>query len=158
MMRQYPEYREAADIIIESGEAFFDDQRLSELLEAEIESDKYRFRLMELKRYLLIEHDMDFIRWKSETKGKGYKIATSSESLNITAPRLENKIRNTVRTQSMILGTIKRKELAEDESKNYDRSVIKNSLLFSFLKKTPLQAMKPGISVRVDSPKLIKVK
>ena len=151
----YPAYKETADIIANSNNIFFSDNDLSEMLEEELQSDKYRFALMNLQSWLLNEHDINLIRSNNEVLGKGYKIATATESVSVTAARLHRRYYTTVGKHKKILGVVNRKELTHDVSETYDRHCMKNGLMRAFLSKTPLLKCLPDVRVRIDVPKLV---
>jgi hypothetical protein len=155
MTTLYPEYKEAAKVIAKGETVFYSDKELSGMLDAEMASKDFEFRKLNLICHLLQEYHIDFIRSENETDGKGYKVATSAESLNVTTGRLSRRIRNAAMKQRAVLGIINRAELSADDSELYDRHAIKNGLLVSFLNKSPLRLMRPGVRVRVDVPKMI---
>jgi len=151
----FPSYRQAAKTILESETNFFPDSEISSLLQEPIDSQKYRFMVMSLQQNLLNEHGINLIRSSDKDLGKGYKIATGSESLRITVRRLSQRVMNAAQKQGTVLSIIDRSELPEDESTIYDRNIIKNGLLQSFLRKTSRAQLTENSQIRIDVPKMI---
>ena len=152
----YPDYKQAAYDIDAGGKIFYSDVELAQMLSVEIGTDEFRFAIMNLNKYLLDEYNIDFIRAKNETKGKGYKIATDQERVDITTERLSRRFKFAVAKQRKVLNTVDRSALPDDTKIKYDRYAVKNGLLISFLNKTPLSKCLPGAAVRVDVPKMIE--
>ena len=153
--RIYPAYKEAALTIATADRAFYSDEELAFMLERVIYTDPYEFALMELVRQLLHEYQIDFIRWTSEDGVKGYKVATSEESVKITVNRLRGRMRRAVCKERRVLDTVDRSACSLAVQDEYDRQMIRNGMTISFLNKTSLSRCVPGLSVRVDVPRLI---
>lgn len=151
----FPDFKQAALDINESDKIFFSDEEIALMLREKLESDKYRFALMRLQDYLLSEYQINFIRSENEQIGKGYKKATDSECIEVTAEKLHRKFRSTACKQRKILDIVDRQKLSENTKFLYDRHIIKNGLMVSFLNKTPLSKCLPNSFVKIDIPKLI---
>ena len=157
-MKLYPAYKEAGRRIYDGDQIFFTDSELSELLAEPLGSDGFRFAIMNLNEHLLSEYQIDFIRAENPEGDRGYKIATSEESVMITTQRLARRFRNVVSRQRRVLDTVDRSRLSDDAAGLYDRHMVKNGLMLSFLNKTPISRCEPGLVVRIDVPKLIPSK
>jgi hypothetical protein len=159
MAKLHPSYKEAARRITAENKVFYSDEALGFLLEEDIGTKDYEFARLSLISYLLDEYGVDFIRAEAiegKEKCKGYKIATAVESVQITARRLQNRIRNAARKQRKVLSVVDPGALPEVVKKEYDARLIRGGLLASFLAQTPLKRCVPGIAIRVDRPKLIQ--
>lgn len=154
--RIYPLYKEAAEKIAEDSKIiFYNDLEISEMVEEKPDTMKYQFALMQLIRELLYEHGIDFIRSENEELGKGYKIATPKESIQKTADRLNRRMLMAIHKQRRVLDTIDRSNLPKDLRDDYDRKMVRNGATLSFIHKVPLSKCNPGLSVRVDVPRLL---
>ena len=157
-MKLHPAYKEAARHIHRGGQVFFTDTELSGLLSEPVGTDGFRFAIMNLNEHLLSEYQIDFIRAENQEGQRGYKIATSEESVRITTQRLSRRLRNVVSKQRRVLDTVDRNQIGEEAAWLYDRHMVKNGLLTSFLNKTPIAKCIPGLAVRIDVPRLIEDK
>lgn len=152
----YPNWKEAVKIITESDETiFYSDEDISELLDEPISSDKYRFNLMHLKSYLLYEKGIDFIRSESPTQGKGYKIATDSEKVNITMDRLHRRIRNAAARCSEVISITDPVQITDTEKKLLDHHSGRNGMLLAFLHKTARKL--PAEILTISVPKIAEI-
>jgi hypothetical protein len=159
LTRLHPLYKDVALMIAGSERVFYSDDNLAALLEEEIGSQAFDFARLNLAAHLLDEYSIDFIRAEdieNGAKSKGYKIATPTESVQITAPRLQNRIRNAARKQRKVLSVIDYGALPAAVKKEYDARVIRGGLLMAFLAQTPLRQCVPGVKMRIDRPKIIK--
>ena len=154
MQRLHPLYKDVAKQIAEDAIIFYSDDELSRLLEEEKDTDQYRFEIMNLIGHLLDEYSVDFIRSENQKDGKGYKKATSAESVKITANRISRRIRNAARKQRKVLSIVITAELNDDTRREYDAHCIRSGLLRAFLAQTPLSKCLTGLTVRVDRPAL----
>lgn len=155
MTTLHPAYKQAAQDIAESEQVFFSDSELAEMLMEHIGTDRFQFAKMSLIGHLLDEYQIDFIRSQNEHTGKGYKKATSKESVEVTAERLARKVRNVAHRQRKVIDTVDRASLPDDVRDKHDKYIVKNGLLISFLNKTPLNKCVQGSAVKVDVPKMI---
>lgn len=153
----YPDYKQAAEEISTGENVFYSDNDLSDMLNEAVGTDQFRFAIMKLNSYLLDAYMIDFIRSENEAQGKGYKIATDEERIEITAKRLSRKVWSTTGKQRKVLDTVDRAVLPDVIKGAYDRHMIRSGLLISFLNKTPLSKCLPGAMVRVDVPKMIEL-
>lgn len=156
--RLHPIYKDVARLIAANQQAesriFYSDKELAGLLEEELGGKEYQFAFMGLVAHLLEEYQIDFIRSENEVTGKGYKIATPEESLQITIDRLHRKQLKALNKQRRVIDTIDRSGLSVEQQMDYDRKIIRNSMLVSFYHKTPLSKCIPGAQIRVDVPRL----
>lgn len=153
----YPEYKNAAHVISKGQEIFYSDKTLATMLMADKETKEYQFRLMHLVRHLLEDHGIDFIRAANEVEGKGYKIATDKESLDITVSRLSRKVRNTACKQAVVLNIIDREKLEHSDIQVHEQRLLKNGLLLSFLAQSERKKITSKYEVRIDVPKIIPI-
>lgn len=154
-MKLHPAYKEAGRCIYQRGQIFYTDGELAKLLMEPVGTDGFRFAIMSLNEHLLSEYQIDFIRAENQEGERGYKIATSEESVIITTRRLARRFRNVVAKQRRVLDTVDRGRISEEAAWLYDRHMVKNGMMMSFLNKTPINRCEPGLSVRIDVPKLI---
>lgn len=157
-MKLHPAYKEAGRRIYRAGQVFYTDRELAELLMEPAGSDGFRFAIMNLNEHLLSEYQIDFIRSENAEGERGYKIATSEESVMVTTQRLARRFRNVVSKQRRVLDTVDRGRISQEAAWLYDRHMVKNGLLTSFLNKTPVSRCVPGLAVRIDVPRLIEDK
>jgi hypothetical protein len=159
LTRLHPLFKDVARLIAGDERIFYSDEDLSNLLEEPIGTMAFDFARMKLASHLLDEYSIDFIRAEAiehRSKRKGYKIATPVETVRITAPRLQNRIRNAARKQRKALSVVDYGALPEEVKREYDARVIRGGLLASFLAQTPLRRCVPGITMRIDRPRVIK--
>jgi hypothetical protein len=159
LTRLHPLFKDVARLIADDERVFYSDEDLAALLEESIGSMAYDFARMNLANHLLDEYGIDFIRAEAieeHSKRKGYKIATPVETVRITAPRLQNRIRNAARKQRKALSVVDYGALPAAVKKEYDARVIRGGLLAAFLAQTPLRQCVPGVKMRIDRPKIIK--
>jgi hypothetical protein len=154
--RLHPLYKDVARQISGAEDIFYTDGELAEMLEEDLTSDEYNFARMNLVAHLLDEYGIDFIRAANEISGKGYKIATSEESVVISAARLQRKIRNGARKQRKVLSIVDRSQLEAATQVDYDAYLIRGGLLQAFFAQTPLCKCYPGVTLRIDRPALIQ--
>ncbi|WP_319408804.1 hypothetical protein [uncultured Desulfosarcina sp.] len=157
-MKLHPAYKEAGRRIYQKGQIFYTDGELAGLLMEPAGTDGFRFAVMNLNEHLLSEYQIDFIRAENPDGEKGYKIATSEESVMVTTQRLARRFRNVVSKQRRVLDTVDRNRISEEAAYLYDRHMVKNGMMTSFLNKTPISRCEPGLMVRIDVPRLIEDK
>jgi len=153
----YPEYKNAGEIIAKLEHEYFTIEEMADILKSPKESNEFKFKVLKLKDYLLNTHGIDLLSVNDEDDGKGYKIATCSESLKITVSRLARRVRNAAFRQRTVLETIDRTQLIGDETKVYDRNMVKNGLLISFMNKTRRMQLPQSSVIRIDVPKVIDI-
>ena len=151
----YPEYKNAGEIIASNSQKFYSDNDLEKMLIAEKGTAGFQFKILNLRQYLLEEHAIDLIRSEHPDEGKGQKVATPSESLNITVKRLQRRVNNAAHRQRKVLSVIDRTKLIENEPDLYDRNLLRNGLMLSFLGKMGKTRILPETTVRLDVPKLL---
>jgi hypothetical protein len=155
-MKLHPPYKEVARFIAESSKDFFTYKQIAEMLEVELNSQDFQIQRMHLKSHTLDEFDIDLIPTANEHLGRGYKKATDDEKVEITAPRLTRRIFNATRKQRKVLTTVDTGLLSEAARLKFERNMVKNLSLISFLQKTPLRKCVPGMTVSVGTPKVYK--
>ena len=149
----FPEYKNAGETIAKGERDFYSEGELAALMSCTANHPHFKFKILKLKDYLLRMHGIDFIRVRDDDL-IGYKVATGPESLQQTVPRLHRRVRNAAHRQRAVIETIDRCQLSADDAGTYDRNVIKNGLLLSFLRKTG-RALPTGAALRIDVPKVI---
>lgn len=152
----FPEYKAAVEWIIESGEVTFSDDDLATMMHTTTEENAFRFGMLKLKKHLLDEHGIDFIRVKDRDTGfRGHKIATSAESLHLTVSKLSARVRNAANKQRTVLTTIDRNVLIDSDQRSFDKNIAKNGLLLSFIDKTRRMVMPKTITLNTEVPRMI---
>lgn len=150
----YPEYKEAAKLIVNSENDIFSDSELAKMLIVEIGTKEFQFAVLKLKDHLLNDYGIDFIRVDLGAE-KGRKIASSRESVRITISRLSKRVKNAASRQRTVIETVDRATLDQNDKKLYEGSVVRNGLLLSFLAQTRRKVFPAHTNLRIDVPKVI---
>ena len=150
----YPEYKEAGKLIANGEKDVYSDSELASMMLVGVDTKDFQFAMLKLKDHLLNTYGIDFIRVDLGPE-KGRKIASSSETVKITISRLAKRVKSAAIRQRTVIETVDRSELDSDDEKLYDRSMIKNGLLLSFLAKTSRKSIPKQSTVRIDVPKVI---